>query len=550
LGKKPGIAGSLFSSPAEMVLLLGIVTAVLCVHVLLLLTHGLYSDEAVYTYSAYAIARGVAPYQGIVLAHPPIMYYLLAVFIWFFGPQVVLLRLTNVVFFLLSVPLVFWLSRFFLQNASERERRLIPFFSSAVYGLYPSFFLFVPIEVPLDNILNLIVLACVSLYVVSYRTDNRKLFFSTGIVAGLALVETLRAVFFVVALFLFHLIAYLRRREFKFALKNTVTMLLGIAIPTAVFLFTLVSSGGFPQFYLQTVAFQVLRSPDSLLGRLGEILFYVNFMLPLIALAFLGAIYCVRTSKARNDSAFLLLPTLYVAGFVLLVLFTSTTMKHYFFYLTPYLVILAFMGFPLLREWLSGPRSRKGAIIAFLLVFGVVMQQTFSVAYAQTLPWFHQNNYNDLEYFVGKRVANLTEINDKIWTSEGAVALYADRLIAPPNSTSLPWHMMFKFELETSYGSGNKSTASSLYTFEPLEIRRFVESWESNHVKVIVIIRGEGWLPYPDELLWNGTAGEEGVANYVQSNYELRYLVTGTETGKPSNIESPYVYEIWARKSV
>jgi hypothetical protein len=50
--------------------------------------------------------------------------------------------------------------------------------------------------------------------------------------------------------------------------------------------------------------------------------------------------------------------------------------------------------------------------------------------------------------------------------------------------------------------------------------------------------------------LWDGTAGEEGVANYVQSNYELKYLVTGTETGKPSTIESPYTYEIWARKSV
>jgi hypothetical protein len=327
-------------------------------------------------------------------------------------------------------------------------------------------------------------------------------------------------------------------------------MLLGIAIPVMVFLSVLLAQGALPQFCVQNVSFQMLRSPDTLEGRIGEILFYVNFMLPLIALAVLGAVYSVKTAKAKNDSLFFLLPALYFVGFLLMIFFTNTTMKHYFFYLTPYLVILSFMAFPLLREWLFGPRSRKVATLAFLLLFGVAIQQTLSVTYTQTLPWFHQNNYNDVEYYVGKRVADLTSANDKIWTSEGAIALYADRLIAPPNSTSFPWHMLFEFELVNSSSFANGEVATGLYSSEPLRLKQFAESWQANHVKVIVMIRGRGWLPYPDELLWDGIAGQEGVANYVQTNFELRYLITATNTGQPSTIESPYTYEIWERKSV
>ncbi len=73
-----------------------------------------------------------------------------------------------------------------------------------------------------------------------------------------------------------------------------------------------------------------------------------------------------------------------------------------------------------------------------------------------------------------------------------------------------------------------------------LSPKQFVEAWEKENARVVVFIFGSGWVPYPDDLLWNGFQDQVGVASYVEEKYELKHIVTASEV--------PYVYEIWVRK--
>jgi hypothetical protein len=126
----------------------------------------------------------------------------------------------------------------------------------------------------------------------------------------------------------------------------------------------------------------------------------------------------------------------------------------------------------------------------------------------------------------------LTNFNDTIWTSEPAIAFFAQRLIVAPNSSDWPLQGFFDDVFNTTYDSH-----MGLGIVSP---GQFIESWEREKVKVIIFIMSSGWVPYPDELLWNGFGNQEGVANYVTKYYSL--IKTIEISG------NPYIYEIWLRR--
>jgi hypothetical protein len=134
---------------------------------------------------------------------------------------------------------------------------------------------------------------------------------------------------------------------------------------------------------------------------------------------------------------------------------------------------------------------------------------------------------------------SITEPGDRIWTSEGSIAFFSQRLIVPPNSSDWPLQAFFSDALAHRWWTyaGDEMKDYKLGLATP---KQFIEAWKKEDVKVIVIIRGRGWIPYPDELLWNGYCGLEGVASYIQNYYDLRRAVISPEVG--------YLYEIWVRK--
>lgn len=532
-------------SSVVIISLVVIVLTALCVHMMILLNHGLFSDEAVYTYTAYAISKGVVPYKEIYLAQPPLMYYTLAAFINVLGNQIILLRLVNILTFLGTAVELFVLSNLLLKNLSSRWRMFISLLSTGIYALYPSYFLFIHVEVPLDNLLSFFALTSALVYVFAYPSRNKKLLLLSGIFLGLTALDSLRGLFFVAPILLFHLVDGLWKRRGKSLFLELSTIVLGMVVPVAVAaLYLFIFLGTYNQFYMQNILFQSVRPAFPLDSRIGEISIYIGFMLPLLLMSILGTIYCVKRAITEKATPFLFMPVVYFFSLLSLIVFTNTTMKHYFYFLTPYLVFLSCMSIPLMAKYLFGTARLKAFIMVFFVLLGASCQITLTASYSHTLPWFTQKeltDYMDVNYYVGKYVANITEPTDKIWTSEGAIAFFAERVIAAPNSTDFPFHAFFEFELvfASNYtGTNQSNTAGENQVTSTL--RQFEESWECSEVKSLVFIKGDGWLTYPDNLLWNGFDEQQGVSEYVQSNYELQCILTSDRI--------PYTYEIWIRQ--
>ncbi len=55
----------------------------------------------------------------------------------------------------------------------------------------------------------------------------------------------------------------------------------------------------------------------------------------------------------------------------------------------------------------------------------------------------------------------------------------------------------------------------------PVSPSQFMSSWRTHITKVLVFTLGKGPVPYPDELLWFGFPGTDGVAYWVTQDYRL-----------------------------
>ena len=151
-----------------------------------------------------------------------------------------------------------------------------------------------------------------------------------------------------------------------------------------------------------------------------------------------------------------------------------------------------------------------------------------------------QNSMDDNTHIrIGQYVSQITAPNEKIWTSEGAIAFHAQRLISPANSSDWPiqcaFSDIFAYDFGTYMGASMKD-----YRYGVVSPKQFIESWESNKIKVIIFIRGTSWVPYPDELLWSGFQNFTGVSAYMQEKYMLNQTF--------ASADGSHAYEVWLRK--
>jgi len=152
---------------------------------------------------------------------------------------------------------------------------------------------------------------------------------------------------------------------------------------------------------------------------------------------------------------------------------------------------------------------------------------------AAQVEYFHQSLYTEVEMQIGQYITSRTDFNESIWTSEPAIAFFAERLIIAPRSSEWAFQGFFNDVFNTTYNGDHQG----LGVVSPTD---FVEAWEKEKIQVIIFIKGTGWVPYPDEILWNGFENQEGVATYVKEHYEM------IKSMKMAEI--PYTYEIWDRK--
>src|SRR3990170_4598078 len=469
------------------------------------------SDESLYSYASYAISQGVIPYREIQLAHPPFMYLINALFIRLSGPNLIYLRLWTIGINLANVFLVYLMVKVILRNQKGSKLGLI---SAGIYAFYP---VISAVTSSLEAILTFFMLLSLIVYVKSYSSSRKTMLFLSGIFMGCALMTKLPAIFFIATILIYHLMYAAWRREYRRVFLELPIILLGIAVPLAFTLLWIVfSCGAFNQFYMQIFQWQVIRPPQLLSERLDNILWYANAFLPLIVIGALSLPYFAKKVKAHDNHLVLLPAILYGANIVGFLALSRFILFHYFIFLSPFLVFLGAVFLNQVAQIIKEkPRinAKPRFSFVFLLISAIILAATLvPILTARMGPDlvipFVDNPYTKTEYYIGNYVAAITNQSDKIWTSEGSIAFFAQRSIATPNSSDWPVQAFFDD------------------MFGVLSPSHFVQTWENEETKVVIFILGKGWVPYPDGYLWYGTSNSTGVASYIQEKYEPKKSLT------------------------
>ena len=513
---------------------------VLSLFLIILITHVTFrfpfqSDESVYAYSGYAISRGSVPYVGIQLAQPPLMYLALDFLFTLFGPSLLLLSLAESTIVVFSGVLVFIVAKRLRFGGSNV---IFPLLSVVIYSLitfdnFSTSFL--------EIFLTFFIMLCTviyMLYVLRNGQRSKPALFLVGILLGVTLMIKYTSIVFVGALFFFNSITLIWKKEYKRTIIEGAILCFGAVIPFVVSL-ALISYAwdSFRQFYLQTMYWQVVRSSTALNLRFFNIMVYVLKFFPLLILSGVGTFFLYK--KAPKPQA-LLFPVILISNIVGLMSVFNTFLLHYLYYLSPFLALLSALGLAgtldFVRKTPWNIRINKKNL-ARLFVFVTVIWITIEVS-AQA---FMVRDYTDdsIHLEIGQYISQITKSDDKIWTSEGAIAFFAQRLIVPSNSTDWPIQSsfadIFAYDFDNYIGGSMKDYRNGIVSPE-----EFVNSWETNKIKVILIIRGSDWVPYPDKLLLSGFQNFTGASEYLQEKYLLDRTFTSAD--------GMHTHEVWLRK--
>jgi 4-amino-4-deoxy-L-arabinose transferase-like glycosyltransferase len=522
------------SSRSEKVIITGLFLGAFLIH-LFLQRSPFQSDESVYAYSAYAISKGVVPYVGIQLAHPPLMYLIIASIFSLFGPNLFVLRLAGSTTVLLTNVLIFAIAR---RSGWFHSRLLFPVLSVVIY----SFIAFDNFSTSiLEIFLTFFITLGTALYVLFVLPNghrSRYALFLVGVLMGVSVMIKYTSLVFLATLFIFHSGRLILKKEYKRTFADALALFAGLAIPVMISLALIFFVwGAFRQFYIQSVYWQTVRWPTPLETRVSNILMYTLKFFPLLILAVIGTILLYKKEKSSRALFF---SVIFISNMIGVMFAFSTFLVHYLNYLSPFLALLSAFGLVATSDF-----ARHGAWslkinkknLARFLIFVTIMAMTVEVTAQATVA---RDHYDDSAHFsVGQYISQITKPDEMIWTSEGAIAFFAQRRVAPANSSDWPIQCsftdIFAYDFDNYMGNAMKDYKNGVVSPE-----NFIQSWESNKVKVIVIINGSDWVPYPDKLLLSGFLGYKGASEYLQEHYSLNQtFISENRT---------HSHEIWVRK--
>ncbi len=493
----------------------------------------LFCEGSTYTYASYAIINGVIPYPGIVLLHPPIGYLLLSLEVYLSGLNLFSLRLLNILVFSLDLFIVY---KAFKRLETVNGTALV---ASGIFSLLPSVLSF-RLGSPLEFLWFTAFLYSALYFYLGHSTDKtrpRRLLI-VGFFLGLASMTWLVGLFMIATVVLVDLLGFLiAKRTLRDELLRLSCIVAGVASVGLAVLGTVVFVwNALPQLLTQAVYYQSsVRTGLTITQKLElESQTFPVLYLPL-GLGLCGILFLILKRKTIGFEKSLA-PTLMLAVPFLLVMFVpKNPFGQFFIFLVP---LMSFFSASALAQ-LDFRRARKTSI-RLLLLYLII---TASTAPALLALWNAAgyslggyNNYNLAEDYVGSYVKNNTSNSDLIWTSEGAIGFFADRLIAPNNSTEWPYRAMYNDMFPCSYQGVLGVTDRGLNLDDS---REFIQGWNSTRVKVLVFIMGNGPIPYPDEILWNGCAQMVGVSSWVEAHFHQTQNFVFTDI--------PYDYSVWVR---
>src|SRR2546425_2540350 len=510
---------------------LGIVlVAGLLAHAPFILSTGFFSDESVYTYAGYAILRGNTPYEQIMLPHPPLGYFGMAILVALSQGSLALLRISYLLLFLLIGALTYILF------ASLRRVGASPFHplvAAAVLMISPiPYALTTPLEFLLFEIP---VLLSLILVVKGLLARSVRHLLGSGMFLAVAMMIWYPAIFVAITVVSFVVVYSIQRFSIREGLKLSSMVVGGGFIAIGVMLGFVAIFSNFNNFVLESITLQSsLRSGFTFMERVRHISLSVEEFLPMIVLGTFGAVDLVRRWQRTGEFLLLLSLWVYLGNFLLLSTVPKIVLSHYFAYLTPFLAYLASDPIETLARRLFYSKRRSGMrinvqspydlskMVISIAMIGIVVLVPLYTA-PQASGFLITDRYTLAEHTVGLYVASITGPNDKIWTSEGAIAYFAGRLIEPSNSSRWPLQTEYNDVFNTTYVDGDGVTQKGLGIASPQE---FMEGWIMHRTTVLVFIFNQGPIPYPDGLVWNGWTGTTGEGTWVMANYRLNSTFT------------------------
>lgn len=518
----------------EIPVLLCIMQLAFTIRLFFLSTGSFQSDESILTYTSYLTAQGFFPYKDVFLAQTPLSIYLMAAFIHLFGTSYPSVRVLNVGVFTGTIALTYFLSKNVLPENKPKYALAV----TALYAFYPSWFVTVSFTSTLENLLTLFTLSTAITYVVYHKKAEGKYLVLSGFFSGCALATTLRAVYFLLPLVIFHLGYLFWTRQMNRLLKDGLRFVTGLIIPLGIMLIYFALNGALQSLYLDVIVYQVSLFPKG--AFVQTVLWYLNNMWPLLVLGGLGIFATIQTIKQQGNirvvfSCFILLSNVL---FILSGVLSGGFFIHYLYYLLPFASIIAIVGVLKLKDSFTFNLRKRVGVILFLLllVFSIGITGIYTIT--DTLTYFSQSPYDKVDSFIAQSIENITLSSTPIWSSEAAIGFFSDRMIVAPSSDFRfigMFDSMIGFNFGVDKGSQMKGYANGFVGPDD-----FVKSWKNDNVSVLVFIINKGWVPYPDPLLWSGYRNQTGVAGYVTSNYMLTEIVTCDG--------NPYSYYIWVRK--
>lgn len=538
---------STYSSHMEPALLVIFVQATFIFRLAFLSYPPFQSDESVYSYASSALAKGLVPYKEIALYQPPLQYLLMASIIKMSGPCLVALRLMGIIIQEACIVLVYLAAGSYFRRFRTNRCDQLALASSVVFGCHLTFlFYWFGLN---ESLFMLLALGAFTLYL--RANGRRELFFICGIFLGLSVLTKYYGLFLSTGFYILVLSNRRRSESYAFIKTNITNLSCMISGSTAIcvpFLLILTSVwNALPNFLTQTVYWYTSDKFSAPLEHYTFTLRWVaNSYTMLIWTSLIGILALFYWYKKTRD-VLILAPTLILAVGSLFIISEILNSKwvffHHFSSLLPYLSMITVSSFLFLGKFAISRKRLKSAGIVLTITATILVASFLNFQYLSSfLPGYYHsaNPVNILERYIGLVVKNLTYDGDAIWTSEGAIGFFADRIIVAPNSSS--WPVRACYSEIFSYDFMEYRGEQSRYPDGYVTIKEFLQSWESHNVKVLVFIKGSGWVPYPDELLWNGFRGQIGVKSYVETNYQLCVVLTG------EGVAGSYIYEVWMRK--
>ncbi|UCH37352.1 MAG: hypothetical protein JSV76_06670 [Candidatus Bathyarchaeota archaeon] len=455
-----------------------------------------------------------------------------------FGPSVFHLRLLVILLYALSTIFVYKISAVLFNEAKHRQ--FLRFGSVVLFSLFFSHYISLEIKHFIEVFGITLCLASLTMLLQYYRIGKTRYLFYTGVLIACAILTTYRNIPFFGGLMISHIILLVKKRQYLTLLKSTTYVILGLILPFVILLAWLIHINVLPQFYTQTILYQYkVTGFIPLEAKFDSFITFIKSILPLLIPSLYGIGLTIKNGLRKGQYE-KLVPIIIILVYIPLIILTKG-FAHYYFTWLPFLMIFAILGcYQIVKRLVQNQMRRRFVALGIAVVVGI---SVFSVIeLPKIVSSLQPRPYNQIHREIGLLVNDITEPSETIWTSEGAIPFFAQRLIEPPNSTDFPFHHAFEIIF---LHRGGKSRVDHIVDpqFVILTIQQFIEAWEEKQVNVIILIRSSppyDWVPYPDNLLWTGFDDQSGVAEYMLTNYDLHYEIT--------NIKIPSIYQIWIRK--